>query len=45
MKVFLTTIFFGLFNIVFCQDWVNMANDYSINLYDVVEEAESYFQK
>ena len=44
MKAFLATIFLGLFNIVFCQDWINMANDYNINLYDVVEEAESYFQ-
>lgn len=44
MRVFLATIFLGLFNIVFCQDWINMANDYNINLYDVVEEAESYFQ-
>ena len=44
MRVFLSTIFLGLFNIVFCQDWINMANDYNINLYDVVEEAESYFQ-
>ena len=44
MKVSLTIVFFGFFNIVFCQNWINMANDYSINLYDVVEEAESYFQ-
>ena len=44
MRLFLATIFLGVFNIVFCQDWINMANDYNINLYDVVEEAESYFQ-
>ena len=44
MKVSLTIVFFGFFNIVFCQNWINMANDYTINLYDVVEEAESYFQ-
>ena len=44
MKIFLTTIFFGLFNIGFCQNWKQMANDNNINLYDVVDEAESYFQ-
>ena len=44
MKVSLTIVFFGFLNIVCSQNWINMANDYTINLYDVVEEAESYFQ-
>ena len=44
MKISLTIVFFGFLNIVCSQNWINMANDYTINLYDVVEEAESYFQ-
>ena len=44
MRFFLL-IFFALFaNSAFSQQWKEMANDININIYDVVAEAEAYFE-
>lgn len=32
------------FNFSFSQQWKEMANDNNVNLYDVVAEAEAYFE-
>ena len=46
--VFMKNLFLLLaivtFNLSFSQQWKEMANDININLYDVVAEAEAYFQ-
>ena len=34
----------GFINLSFSQQWKEMANDINVNLYDVVAEAEAYFQ-
>jgi photosystem II stability/assembly factor-like uncharacterized protein len=44
MKYVIMLFFLGLANISFSQKWRELANDYDINLYDVVEEAEIYFK-
>ena len=47
-QVFMKNLFLFLaivtFNLSFSQQWKEMANDININLYDVVAEAEAYFE-
>ena len=47
-QVFMKNLFLLLaivtFNLSFSQQWKEMANDININLYDVVAEAEAYFE-
>ena len=43
-KSLLIIIFFGYSSSLSCQEWKDMAYNYSINLYDVVESAESHFK-
>ena len=44
MRQLLLILFAGFTNISFSQQWKEMANDININVYDVVKEAEAYFQ-
>ena len=44
MRHLLTIFIIGVFNFSFSQEWKNMADDININLYDVVAEAEAYFE-
>ena len=44
MKHFITFLLFGLVSFSYAQQWKKMAKDVNVNLYDVVEEAENYFE-
>ena len=44
MRHLLTIFIIGVFNFSFSQEWKNMADDININLYDVIAEAEAYFE-
>ena len=43
-KLSLQILFLFSFNFLFSQQWNEMINDPSINVYEIVEEAEAYFQ-
>ena len=43
-KPLLIILFLFSFNFLSAQQWKEMINDPSINVYEVVAEAESYFQ-
>ena len=43
-KSLLIIILFGYSSFLSCQEWKDMAYNYSINLYDVVKSAESHFK-
>ena len=44
MKYVITLLLLGLVNFSFAQKWRELANDYKVNIYDVAEEAETYFK-
>ena len=44
MKNLILLLAITTFNFSFSQQWKEMANDININLYDVVAEAEAYFE-
>ena len=44
MKYGLTILLLGLVHFSYCQTWKEMAKDLNVNLYDVVAEAEAYFE-
>ena len=44
MKPLLFIILFSYSFFLNCQEWKDMSSNYDINLYDVVESAESYFE-
>ena len=44
MKNLILLLAISTFNFSFSQQWKEMANDININLYDVVAEAEAYFE-
>lgn len=44
LKKLLLLFCLGFINVSFSQQWKEMANDINVNLYDVVAEAEAYFE-
>jgi len=43
IKSVFTVLFVGVFGLGFAQNYKSMMDDYSVNFYDVVEAAETYF--